>query len=475
MHKMNYDLICVGGGIANLALAYTYKKENIQKTVAIIEKGNKIANRICPKTKTGYCLNCKPCRITTGFGGAGCFSDCKLTYSEEVGGSLINYVGKEKFNELQNSARNFFSDLGASTPSYFNEKYFERFSKQCEDSSLHLVKSEVQHLGTEGSYELMLELYARLEQMGVDIICNTAVTEIDFKRHNIFVNNEVGLTNHYHYEKVSIAVGRYGSEWLSNICKKNDIELEENTVDIGVRVEVPKYVLEPVASNLYEMKIVNQISDHSSVRTFCVNPGGFVVQENYDEVQCVNGHSFFNTKSDNSNFALLYSIRFTEPFNDPIEYGKSICKLANMLGGGHILVQRLGDLINNKRTNSKRLAENKVVPTLKDAIGGDLRFVLPSKAVDAIIDTLRKLDKVMPEIWDSDTLIYAPEVKFYSSKIKLNDKLQVKNKGMEDVYFLGDSSGVTHGIIQSCMSGIYTAENISKSNGKEEGYPFDIK
>lgn len=192
-------------------------------------------------------------------------------------------------------------------------------------------------------------------------------------------------------------------------------------------------------------------------------------------VKCVNGHSFAGTKSENSNFALLHSIRFTEPFNSPIEYGQAICKLANKLGGNKILVQRLGDIISNKRTNETRLKNNSVIPTLNDAIGGDLQYVLPAKTLNAIIDTLKKLNEVIPGVFDDDTLIYAPEVKFYSSKIKLNDKLQVDKPGFEDVYFLGDSSGVTHGIIQSCMSGIYTAENISKSNGKEEGYPFDIK
>ena len=452
---MKYDLICVGGGIANLALAYTYKTNNPDKTVLIMEKGPKITNRVCPKAKLGYCVNCNPCRITTGFGGAGCFSDCKLTYSEEVGGTLIEYVGKENFSDLQEQARQFFKDLGAKTPSCYDDSFFNKFAKDCENNNLHLVKSEVQHLGTEGSYELMCELYNRLEDMDVDIKCNTTVTNIDFDRKEVYVNTFL-----FEYNKLSIAVGRYGSEWLSSICKKNDIQLEENTVDVGVRVEVPKNVLDPVTDKLYEMKIVNQITDHSSVRTFCVNPGGFVVQENYDEVQCVNGHSFAGIKSDNSNFALLYSIRFTEPFNDPIEYGKSVCKLANKLGGGHILVQRLGDLLNNKRTNEKRLKENTLIPTLKDALPGDLKFALPYKVVEAILDTLEKLDKVILGIWNSDILIYAPEVKFYSSKIKLNNTLQVTD--LEDVYFLGDSSGVTHGIIQSCMSGIYTAKNLCK-------------
>lgn len=460
---MGYDLVCVGGGIANLALAYMYKKEHHNASIAIFEKGPKISNRICPKTKTGVCVGCKPCRITTGFGGAGCFSDCKLTYSEEVGGTLINYVGKEKFKELQEDARYFFSDLGAATPGYFDDKYFEEFKEECKKASLHLVKSEVQHLGTEGSYELMLELYSRLDKMGVHIFCDFDVETIDFDAKIVWAGStkqENHSVSTYEYDKLSIAVGRYGSEWLNRICKAENIPLEENTVDIGVRVEVPKSVLDPVTDKLYEMKIVNQLTEHSSVRTFCVNPGGFVVEEGYDNVKCVNGHSFAGVKSENSNFALLHSIRFTEPFNNPIEYGQSICKLANKLGGGHILVQRLGDIINCKRTNEKRLANNGIQPTLKDAIGGDLQYVLPSKTLIAIVDTLRKLDKVIPGLFADDTLIYAPEVKFYSSKIKLNDKLQVDKEGFKDVYFLGDSSGVTHGIIQACMSGIYTAENM---------------
>ena len=477
---MVYDLVCVGAGIANLSLAYKVLKDNSydnghvyhRPSVLIIDAGPKITTRICPKTKLGYCVGCKPCRITTGFGGAGCFSDCKLTYSKDVGGTLIDYVGKQKFSELQDNAKNFFSDLGASAPIYFDEEYFKEFSEKCEEASLHLVKSEVQHLGTEGSYELMNELYSRLEKMGATIICDRSVVNINFNTKTILLDDYTGFV----YDKLSIAVGRYGSEWLSSLCKMKGIPLEENTVDIGVRVEVPKSILDPVTDKLYEMKIVNQLTEHSSVRTFCVNPGGYVVEEGYDNVKCVNGHSFAGTKSENTNFALLHSIRFTEPFNDPIEYGQSICKLANKLGGGHILVQRLGDILANKRTNEKRLSVNTVRPTLKDAIGGDLQYVLPSKTMHAIISTLKKLDKIIPGMYADDVLIYAPEVKFYSSKIKLNNKLQVEN--LEDVYFLGDSSGVTHGIIQACMSGLYTAENIQGGSIEKEDesrFPYEIK
>lgn len=451
---MVYDLICVGAGIANLTLAYTLLN-NQKANVLIIEKGPEITKRICPKTKVGYCVNCKPCRITAGFGGAGCFSDCKLTYSKEVGGSLLSYVGDEAFNRLQGLAFDFFKDLGATSKVYSNDDFFSHFSGKCSENGLRLVDSKVQHLGTEGSYDLMCKLYDRLRELGAHICCNTAVTEIDFENHNIIVSNERKLTNNYRYDKLSIAVGRHGSEWLSNVCKKNGIELEENTVDVGVRVEVPKSVLDPVTDNLYEMKIVNQLTSYSSVRTFCVNPGGFVVEEGYDNVRCVNGHSFYGIKSKNSNFALLHSIRFTEPFNNPIEYGQSICKLANKLGGNKVLVQRLGDLLSNRRTNESRLCVNTITPTLKDAVGGDLQYALPSKTMCAIIDTLKKLDGVIPGIYADDTLIYAPEVKFYSSKIKLDKNLQTPN--IKDVCFLGDSSGVTHGIIQACMSGLYVA------------------
>lgn len=458
---MSYDLVCVGAGIANLALAYTTLKNDPNKRILILEKGPKITTRICPKTKVGYCVNCKPCRITTGFGGAGCFSDCKLTYSEEVGGTLIQYTGKERFKELQDEAYIFFRNLGADAPIYANDEYFKELQKNCEKNSLHLVESQVQHLGTEGSYELMCELYRRLENMGCQINCNCTVTYIDFNN-KIITAEKTGNDKAFavSYKKLSIAVGRYGSEWLTALCSDYDIPMEQNSVDIGVRVEVPNSVLKKVTDHLYEMKIVNQLTEHSSVRTFCVNPSGFVVEEGYDNVKCVNGHSFAGTKSNNSNFALLHSIRFTEPFNSPLEYGQSICKLANKLGGNKILVQRLGDILTNHRTNEERLKNNSVIPTLKDAIGGDLQYVLPSKTLNAIVDTLFKLDKVIPGLYSADTLIYAPEVKFYSSKIKLNSKLQVDKDGFKDVYFLGDSSGVTHGIIQACMSGIYTAENM---------------
>lgn len=457
-----YDLICVGGGIANLSLAYTYLKKCPDRKVLILEKGPGIKTRLCPKLKTGYCVNCKPCRITAGFGGAGCFSDCKLTYSKDVGGTLSDYVGEEKFIELQQSARNFFSDLGANAPTHFDIDYFEDLDRHCKELDLKLVKSEVQHLGTEGSYALMSELFDRLTQMGCEILCDTIVTnDINFKDNELFYYDKKLSEHIVKYDKLSIAVGRGGSEWLDCVCSTNGIRREQNTIDIGVRVEVPSIICKDITDHLYEMKIVNKITDHSSVRTFCVNPQGYVTEEHYEDVACVNGHSFASTKSDNTNFALLHAIRFTEPFNNPTKYGKSICKLANELGGGKILVQRLGDIKSNRRTTGERLSSNTVKPTLKDIVGGDLGYVIPTKSLTAIVNTLEKLDKIIPGLYSDDTLLYAPEVKFYSSKIKLNDKLQVDNKSdLNNVYFLGDSSGVTHGIIQSCMSGIYVAEQL---------------
>lgn len=449
-----YDLICIGGGIANLSLAYTYLKKSHK--VLIIEAGPSILNRICPKTKLGYCINCKPCHITSGFGGAGCFSDCKLTYSTQVGGNLINYVGFETFKSLQDKAKDFFDGLGADGEYVHDEVFFKAFKDECAHNDLELVQSEVNHLGTERSYELMVELYNRLIALDCDILCNTFVEDIDFESKTVCCYGHI-----YNYKKLSIAVGRAGSNWLNKICDKNNILIISNSVDIGVRLETDSKITDFVTDNLYEMKIVYKPNNHMSVRTFCVNPHGYVVQENYENVTCVNGHSFADAKSNNTNFALLCNCTFTTPFNNPNEYGESVCKLANMLGGGKVLVQRLGDLYDMRRTNDVRLANNKIKPTLKDIVSGDLRYAVPENILSAILETIEKLDKVFPGLANSETLLYAPEVKFYSSKICLNQNLQVK--GLDDVFFLGDSSGVTHGIIQACMSGIYVAELLNEN------------
>ena len=463
--KSKYDVVLVGGGIANIALAL--KLINTEYSVAIFERGHDIYHRSCPKAQHGVCVNCRPsCQITTGFAGAGCFSDTKLTYSSEVGGTLIEYIGKDEFNKLLIEVDQMFKDNGASADFVFDEEFANKLQYECSKYGLHLTKSAVKHLGTDGSYEVMKNIWDLLEAApNIDVFCDTSVEHVDFENNYIRVltdNKNMFSNQQVKYKYLSIAVGRYGAEWLRSLCNYNNIKLENTSVDIGVRVECPRAVLDEVTNGLYEFKISNYSSSGNKVRTFCVNPGGYVVQENYDveggQIKCVNGHSLSDNKSMTSNFALLVSCNFKDPFNEPIRYAQSICQLANMLADNKPMVQRLVDLKDHKRTNKDRIKRLSIEPTLKNAQPGDLRYVLPANIIDSIIETLDNLNNVIPGINGRDTILYAPEVKFYSSKIDLNEKLQ--NDKFDNVFFIGDSSGVTHGIIQSAMSGIYVANQI---------------
>ena len=450
--KTKYDVVLVGGGIANISLALNLANTNIK--ILLIELGKDIKNRKCPKEKAGKCVNCNPCAITSGFSGAGCFSDCKLTYSSEVGGTLIEYVGKDKFNELLQKADEMFIKHGAKEPLVSGGDFADKLAYDCQRYGMKLIKGSVRHLGTDGSYDVMTNIRDVLEaSSNIDVLCNSEVVDIDFNSKHVLTKTSI-----FEYDQLCIAVGRSGSGWLRNVCIKNDIKLLNSSVDIGVRVECPRSVTDEVTNHLYEFKIVNYSSSDNKVRTFCVNPGGYVVQENYDDCVCVNGHSLSDNKCLNTNFALLVSCNFTDPFNEPIRYGKSICKLSNMLADGKVMVQRLVDLKHKKRSTESRIKRLSIEPTLKDAEPGDLRYVFPANVIDSIVETLDNLNNVMPGMNGVNTILYSPEVKFYSSKIDLNNKLQ--NNKFDNVYFIGDSSGVTHGIMQSVMSGIYVAEDL---------------
>ena len=452
-YKTKYDVVLVGGGIANISLALNLINTDIN--VLLIELGKDIKNRRCPKEKVGKCVNCNPCAITSGFSGAGCFSDCKLTYSSEVGGTLIDYVGKDKFDDLLQKADKMFIDHGAKEPLVNGGDYADKLAYDCQRYGMKLIKGAVRHLGTDGSYDVMLNIREKLEEApNIDVLCNAEVEQIDFKDSVVLLTDE----REFEYDQLCIAVGRSGSSWLRGQCIYNDIKMINSSVDIGVRVECPRSITDEVTDHLYEFKIINYSSSDNKVRTFCVNPGGYVVQENYDDCVCVNGHSLSDNKCLNTNFALLVSCNFTDPFNEPIRYGKSICKLSNMLSDGKVMVQRLVDLKNKKRSTKSRINRLSIEPTLKDAEPGDLRYVLPANVLDSIVETLDNLNNVMPGMNGVNTILYSPEVKFYSSKIDLNNKLQ--NSKFDNVYFIGDSSGVTHGIMQSVMSGIYVAEDL---------------
>ena len=452
----HYDLILVGGGIANISLALQLINKNV--SILLIESGNDIDKRKCPKDIHGTCVSCKPCNITAGFSGAGCFSDCKLTYSPDVGGTLVDYVGSDKFNELLDRADDMFIKYGAKQERVSGGDYADKLAYECLKHGMKLIKGDIRHLGTDGSYSVMTNIREALEKSSnINVLCRCKVSTIDFKNSQIEVVDAHSCIN-IKYNKISVAVGRSGSDWLRRECLMSAIAVKNSSVDIGVRVECPRSITDEITDNLYEFKIINYSSSDNKVRTFCVNPGGYVVQENYDDCVCVNGHSLSDNKCLNTNFALLVSCNFTDPFDEPILYGKSICQLSNMLADGKVMVQRLVDLKNKKRSTKNRINRLSIEPTLKDAEPGDLRYVFPANVIDSIVETLDNLNNVMPGINGVNTILYSPEVKFYSSKIILNKNLQ--SDKYDNAYFIGDSSGVTHGIMQSVMSGIYVADDI---------------
>lgn len=459
------DVVLVGGGIANIMCAL--KLIGTNKKVLLIEQGNDIYHRKCPKLTTGKCANCKNCSITTGFGGAGFFSDCKLTYSSDVGGDVADYIGKDNFNRLLNDVSDTFTEFGAREEYVYNEEFANSFQYECSKYGLRLTKYPVRHLGTDGAYDVMKNIYDTLEAAeNITVVCNVKDVTIDFKDKIVGFSKANG---HFAYEAdyISIAVGRSGSEWLSNLCKANGIKVSAGLVDLGVRVECPRAITDKVTDNLYDFKVSYNSSTGCNCRTFCVNPGGHVVSEVYADdhtsaIKCVNGHSFAENESPSTNFAILVSCLFTEPFNQPIEYAKRVCSLVNMLADDKPMVQRLVDLQANKRTNDERLKRVIFDPTLTGVSPGDLRYAYPSKIIDSILEFLDKLDNVIPGISSpgNSTILYGPECKFSSAKLELNNKLQ--NDKYPNVYFAGDSAGISRGIMQAAVAGMFIAEDILK-------------
>lgn len=455
----HYDVIAVGGGIANIMAVLRLLQHNPNLKILMLEQGNELNKRICPKERTGICANCKNCYLF-GWGGAGTFSDSKLSYSPDIGGNIIEYIGEENFNFYINEADNIFTDFGGNKVVNYNDEFADVLSYECSKYGLKLIKSKFRHLGTDGSQKVMSNIYDKLSQFkNLEIKCNSPVVDINFNEKNVnykIANEENVWVNADH---ILIGVGRSGSDWLTNLCKKNNIPLLNTCIDIGVRIECPASVTDEVTKNLYEFKIQNFSDTGNKVRTFCVNPNGFVTQENYDgHISCVNGHSYLNKHSENTNFALLVSCKFTEPFNEPIKFGKTLCEYINMLTNGKVMVQRLVDLKAKKRSTKERMKRLSITPTLKDAEPGDLRYALPSNVLDSIIQTIDNISNVIPNLNGANTILYAPEVKFYSALIDVTENLEVEY--LPNIYWLGDSSGITHGIMQSSISGLYAADKI---------------
>lgn len=452
---MNFDLLIVGAGPGGIFSAYEAMKLNPELNIALFEAGNPLEKRKCPidGIKIKSCINCKTCGIMNGFGGAGAFSDGKYNITNQFGGTLYEYVGKKQAIDLMNYVDKInVENGGENTKLYTNENTY--LKKKCMQNDLHLLEASVRHLGTDINYVVLQNLYNQLKDK-IEIHFNTHIDAVEKLEDGYRIKSGEQT---YTGSKCIISTGRSGSKWMGKICDTLGIRTKSNRVDIGVRVELPYSIFSDLTDELYESKIVyrtNKFQD--KVRTFCMNPRGVVVSENTNGIVTVNGHSYEDPAryTNNTNFALLVSNHFTEPFKDSNDYGESIARLSNMLGGG-VIVQRFGDLIRGQRSTESRVQESFVTPTLS-ATPGDLSLVIPKRQLDDIIEMIYALDKVAPGTANDDTLLYGVEVKFYNLEVEIDNNLETKHKGL---YVIGDCSGVTHSLSHASASGVYVARHL---------------
>ena len=457
---MDYDVIIIGAGPGGIFAAYELTKLDNGLKIGVFEAGNELKDRKCPidGEKVKSCINCKSCSIMSGFGGAGAFSDGKYNITNDFGGTLHEFIGKEKAIKLMNYVDSVnLSHGGEGTKLYSTAN--TSIKKICMQNKLLLLDASVRHLGTDINYIVLTNLHNELKEK-VDFHFLTPVKHIRTMSEGgsekyIIVTDKGEFT----CSNCIVSVGRSGSKWMEEICSELKIPTRSNRVDIGVRVELPAELFSHLTDELYESKIVYRTEKfEDKVRTFCMNPRGSVVNENTNGIVTVNGHSYEDPakQTRNTNFALLVSKHFSEPFKDSNGYGESIARLSNMLGGG-VIVQRFGDLIRGRRTNHKRLSDSFVTPTLK-AEPGDLSLVLPKRILDGIIEMIYALDKIAPGTANDDTLLYGVEVKFYNMEVKLDEHLETSHKGL---YIIGDGSGVTHSLSHASASGVFVAREIA--------------
>ena len=457
-----YDVIIIGAGPSGIFCAYELIHTRPELKVLLIEKGRRIENRSCPKRKTKVCVGCQPCSITTGFAGAGAFSDGKLSLSPDVGGTLPDILGYEAATALIKESDDIYLKFGADTNIYGvdKEKEIREIRRKAINANLKLIECPIRHLGTEEGYKIYAKLQAHLLECGVEMKFGTMAEQIiienDVAKGVVTDNGEEIFA-----DEIVSAVGREGADWFAHICKEIGVETEVGTVDIGVRVEVRDEVMELLNKNLYEAKLVYHTPTFDDkVRTFCTNPSGEVATEYYDNgLAVVNGHAYKSKdmKTNNTNFALLVSKNFTKPFKTPIEYGKQIAQLSNMLCDGKIMVQTYGDFKRGRRTTEERLCRNNLIPTLKDAVPGDLSLVFPHRIMVDIEEMIEALDKVTPGIASEETLMYGVEVKFYSNKVVVNRDFETNIKGLRAI---GDGASVTRGLQQASANGLSVARSI---------------
>ena len=457
---MFFDTVIIGAGPGGIFTAYELLQKNPSQKIAIIEMGHSLDSRKCPidGIKIKNCIHCKTCSIMSGFGGAGAFSDGKYNITNDFGGTLFEYIGKKEALELMRYVDSINMKYGGEGTKLYSTAG-SSFKRICIQHKLNLLDASVRHLGTDINYIVLKNLFHYLEDkvsFFFDTMVEDLTIDLDGKFHSITKSNEFISTT------CVASVGRSGSKWMEKVCKHLNIPTKSNRVDIGVRVELPAVVFSELTDELYESKIVYRTEKfEDNVRTFCMNPHGIVVNENTNGIVTVNGHSYEDPKkqTENTNFALLVSKHFSEPFEDSNGYGESIAKLSNMLGGG-VLVQRFGDLIRGRRSNDRRIEKSTTVPTL-NATPGDLSLVLPKRILDGIIEMIYALDKIAPGTANDDTLLYGVEVKFYNMEVALNNKLESIHKGL---FIIGDGSGITHSLSHASASGVYVAREIAARN-----------
>ena len=456
---MNYDVLIIGAGPGGIFSAYELIQQDPNLRVGVFEAGHALGGRKCPidGNKIKSCIGCKTCSIMSGFGGAGAFSDGKYNITNDFGGTLYEYIGKKEAIDLMRYVDMINLAYGGEGTKLYSTAG-SRFKKQCMQNDLHLLDASVRHLGTDINYVVLENLYEYLKDK-VEFYFDTLVKSVE-----VLADGEEGYRIQckdasYTCKDCIISVGRSGSKWMEEVCKDLSIPTNSNRVDIGVRVELPAEIFSHLTDELYESKIVYRTQKYEDkVRTFCMNPKGAVVNENTNGIITVNGHSYEDPEkqTENTNFALLVSKHFSEPFKDSNGYGESIARLSNMLGGG-VMVQRFGDLIRGQRSTRKRIEESFVTPTL-NATPGDLSLVLPKRILDGIVEMIYALDKIAPGTANDDTLLYGVEVKFYNMEVEVDEHLQTNYKGL---YVIGDGSGITHSLSHASASGVYVAREIA--------------
>lgn len=452
---MKYDVVIIGAGPGGIFAAYELVKKGGDKKIAIFETGNPLEKRKCPidGKKIKSCVNCPTCAIMNGFGGAGAFSDGKYNITNQFGGNLHEFIGQDKSIELMKYVDAINLENGGEGTKLYSTAN-THIKKLCLQNKLHLLDAQVRHLGTDKNFIVMKNIFDFLKDK-VEFFFNSPVDRVEKTEdgYKIFSGNK-----ECYAKDCIISVGRSGSKWMESVCKDLGIKTHSNRVDIGVRVELPAPIFSHLTDELYESKIVYRTEKYEDlVRTFCMNPYGAVVTENTNGIVTVNGHSYEDPEkhTQNTNFALLVSKHFSEPFNDSNAYAENIVKLSNMLGGG-VMVQRFGDLIRGQRSTVKRIAENFVVPTLS-ATPGDLSLVIPKRILDGIVEMIYALDKIAPGTANDETLLYGVEVKFYNMTVHIDNNLMTCHKGL---YVIGDCSGVTHSLSHASASGVYVARRI---------------